>query len=53
MTESQLTQLFNLMQEQFALIRSGIEKLASQESLDRLTSAVDEYIKCSDDNKTK
>jgi len=51
MSDDQFTKLFNYMQDQFDQVNKKLDTKASQESLDRLTSTIDSFVKRLDDSE--
>lgn len=45
MSDDQFAKLFKYMQEGFAGVNERLEKMATQESLDRLTNTIDSFVK--------
>ncbi|MCA9339138.1 hypothetical protein KC939_02220 [Candidatus Saccharibacteria bacterium] len=53
MSEDQFTKLFKHMNQRFDAVESRLEKTASQDSLDRLTSTIDAFMKRLDAQETE
>ena len=53
MSDDQFTKLFKYMQTEFRVVNSKLDEKASQDSLDRLTSTIDAFVKRLDDNEVE
>lgn len=51
MSEDQFMKLFKYMQKNFSNIEKKLDEKASQDSLDRLTSTIDSFVKRLDNNE--
>ncbi len=51
MSEDQFMKLFKYMQKNFSNIEKKLDERASQDSLDRLTSTIDSFVKRLDNNE--
>lgn len=51
MSDDQFTKLFKYMQSEFAVLKEELSNKASQDSLDRLTNTIDEFVKMLDDSE--
>lgn len=51
MSEDQFMKLFKYMQKNFSNIEEKLDEKASQDSLDRLTSTIDSFVKRLDNNE--